>query len=88
VAALERLVGAAGEATHIAFDLVPIGEDAVGTANGDGVVFLRLPLPLLPIGSFALGLFGCRSGRHGVLALRFCDIKKSWSSGSAFPNLW
>jgi hypothetical protein len=63
VAALERLVDAAGKATHIAFDLVPIGEDAVGTANGDGVVFLRLTLLLLPIGSLALGLSVCRFPR-------------------------
>ena len=58
--AFERLVDAAGETTNVALDLVPIGEDAVRPANGDGIVFLCLPLLLLPIGSLALGIRICQ----------------------------
>jgi hypothetical protein len=64
VAALERLENATRETADVAFNFVPIGEDAVGSA--DGVVFLRLSLLLLPLGRFALGLFDRRSGRQSV----------------------
>jgi hypothetical protein len=53
-AALERLVDAAGVTTNVALDLVPIGVDSGGTANGDGIVLLCLPLLLPPFGSLAL----------------------------------
>jgi hypothetical protein len=65
--ALEQLVDAARETTNVAFDLVPIGEDAVRPANGDGIVFLCLPLLLLPIGSLALGIRICQ-----ILSLPRC----------------
>jgi hypothetical protein len=72
VAALERLEDAARETVDAAFNFVPIGEDAMGSANGDGVVFLRLLLLLLQLcrlprcrlGRLALGLFDRRSNHH------------------------
>jgi hypothetical protein len=61
--ALERLVDAAGVTTNVAPDLVPIGVgvDAGGTANGDGIVLLCLPLLLPPFGKLSLGLSVGRS---------------------------
>ena len=58
--ALERLVDAAGVTTNVALDLVPIGVDAGGTANGDGVVLLGLPLLLPLFGKLSLGLSICQ----------------------------
>jgi hypothetical protein len=54
--ALDRLVDAAGVTTNVALDLVPIGVDASGTANSDGVVRLGLPPFLPPCGTLSLGL--------------------------------
>jgi hypothetical protein len=59
--ALERLVDAAGVTTNVAPDLVPIGVDAGGTANGDSIILLGLPLLLPPFGKLSLSLSAGRS---------------------------
>jgi hypothetical protein len=63
-------LAAARETVDVAFNLVPVGEDAGRSADGDGVVFPRpLLLLLLPLCCFALGLFDRRSGRQSVRRL-------------------